>query len=227
MKLLLIFIIALPIFSSASESFHELYVDSNGFHTDFIIKRDDLDVLKDHPDYSEEYIAIGFGDEGFWRAGDFFNRPFTEQAAIAFDSLILEGQGVMSVIEQYRFTPEHYHSSSNFKIIRLEESDYQKLVNYINQSFLIDEANEIIFIDSIGQVNLYKSTKRYSATFTCNSWIARALSQTSHFHFNAVQSQRVMNILESQEIETDIKDLNVPSHMPAQSRSYFSLPNGR
>lgn len=176
-------------------NYNEVYFNQSDWHTDFILKTEDYPFLADRYG-GYEYVVIGFGDEQFWKAGAFFDKSYWEQFSIAFDSLFLADQGIMSV---YGFTgvdPRDYAK----EVIRFNQEDYKSIVNYVSSSFELSDSNEPIFIDSVGRVDLYRSSVNYSILRTCNGWTAEVLSKSSIFNFKASTSDGVLKVLSKSRI---------------------------
>ena len=58
---------------------YNILVFGMGMHSGLVLKTKELPFLEkdiiEHP-----YVEIGFGDLGFFRAGDFWNKPFREKS---------------------------------------------------------------------------------------------------------------------------------------------------
>ena len=197
-------------------SYHEIYLNKSSWHTDLIVKADDFPFLAEkYPGF--DYVVVGFGDEDFWRAGAFFDKSKWQQFKTVFDSFFLPEDGIMSV---YGFNSNYSSpSSSADEVIRLNDKDYERIVNFISDSFKFGDDDAIEFVTQLEGVDLYRSTLNYSLMRTCNSWTAESLSSTSVFAFSAKTSDMVEGAVRKTRISENKRVNGCATHKKSTRRS--------
>lgn len=159
----------------AQEENKTIYFTSTDFHNELIFKTSDLPYVPD--EYKDsEYLSIGFGSLTFWRTDDFYEKPVIQQLAIAKEVLLKPSKGVMSVSKVHNIS--HFGSQNQ---VTLSSAEYDKVLRYVKDSFEFDESGNWTVADE--DLGLLKSNRNYSVAFTCNSWVSKALSQSSSFNF--------------------------------------------
>lgn len=169
MKILIIF---LSIFSLVfADGDKGIFVVNNGWHSGIIVKVEDINrsVLDLEESFKGfEYIEIGWGDEEFYKSKD----PsiwMTLKAAIIPTSSVMHVRAYNSYMLNY-FSEEHIVQ------IRLSHKAFEKLLNFIVNSFAREEAKVIILSKGLYENSLfYLSSKNYHLFNTCNVWTANAL----------------------------------------------------
>jgi len=159
-----------------------VWVFSNGVHTDIclpltspqkdwtsIINTDDFDKT------NWQYIAFGWGDKGF-----FMDTPTWAElkVSVAFKALFKLGETAMHV-SLHEEVPIHNKWQ---KGVWISVEQYEKLIEYIEQSFQFDEKQNPIKIDFEGlpayeylNDNFYEAVGQYHFFKTCNCWVNEAL----------------------------------------------------
>lgn len=159
-----------------------MYIRTDGVHTDFIVpvKTPTRDWTKIIPwtdlrgkDTSYNYIAFGWGDQGF-----FLNTPEWSDLkfSTAFDALFYRGKSAVHVV--YQFEP--VEQAPNCRKLHISLDQYKKLIAYIDDSFQKNEAGLPICICNRGYWDydtFYESKGKYSLFYTCNSWINEGLKE--------------------------------------------------
>lgn len=156
-----------------------IYVRSNGVHTDVVvpvkngIKDWTNEILYNQTkakDSTANYIAFGWGDKGFYLETPEWSDLKASTAAKAAFYL---GTSAMHT----RFYKSVQEGEDCVKLT-LSNQDYKALVKYIEESFLYDQNNKVIWIanKSYGQHDaFYEGQGRYSLFYTCNTWTNNAL----------------------------------------------------
>lgn len=158
----------------------EIYVQSNGVHTDIIMptqtKQMKWDVILPYSDFKNvnstyQYVSIGWGDKGFY-----LDTPTWDDLTFstAFKAAFGLGTTAMHVSYQYR-TPKQ---DASCKKIVVTEKQYQKLVAVILNSFELKEGKPI-WINHSGYTQqdcFYEANGSYSMFKTCNVWTGNCLS---------------------------------------------------
>lgn len=159
-----------------------IYIQTDGIHTNFVVpvRTDITDWTKTirwsdlrGTDTSFNYLAFGWGDQGF-----FLNTPEWSDLkfSTAFDALFYRGKSAVHTVYQYE--PEEGLGCERLIISRKQ---YRQLVDYIEETLLLDEDRKIpTCITGKGYWDydaFYLSKGKYSLFSTCNSWINGGLKQ--------------------------------------------------
>ena len=157
----------------------EVFVASNGIHTDFVVptKHDLKDWRKDfNPNEFEsvdttfEYVSLGWGDKGF-----FLNTPTWSDLkfSTAFKAAFFMSSTAMHVTYKKRKPLE----TKSCKKLILTEEQYNKLIDYISSSFKKEkESIELIHHPGYNEFdNFYEAAGTYSFIKTCNVWTGNGL----------------------------------------------------
>ncbi len=164
---------------SSIENNVEIFITSNGVHTDFMlpVRNEMIDWSYVHPyedfdnvDTSFQYICFGWGDREF-----FINTPTWNDLTFvtAFKALFLYSQSAVHVT--------YMRNPAGFDIIRrlmISTNQYRKLAEYIKGSFQHDEFGKIILIPDAGYSSndaFYEGVGSYSIINTCNEWTGSGL----------------------------------------------------
>lgn len=159
----------------------EIFILSSDIHTEFVLPTHNEtfnwqnyivfpDSVKDHSKYS--YVSFGWGDEDFY-----MNTPTWDDLdwKVALRSLFLPTSSVMHVtFFQYRFS-----NRDNVKKIILSKENYQKLIDFILNSF---EKRDDNFIELPGKGytktdRFYRAKGKYTFIYTCNNWTNQGLKK--------------------------------------------------
>ncbi|CAN5371458.1 TIGR02117 family protein [soil metagenome] len=168
-----------PNFTSAEKGI-EIYVGTNGVHTDLVfpivnehIDWRELIPLKDFPqvDTTYRYIAMGWGDKGFY-----IQTPTWQDLTfnIAFKALFLATPAAMH-ITYLRNAPKY---KDNYVEIRIRDQEYIKLINFITPYFQSNEKGELLLIPEARyriNDNFYEAHGNYHLLNTSNNWTNSAL----------------------------------------------------
>ncbi|MBL0329125.1 MAG: TIGR02117 family protein [Bacteroidetes bacterium] len=158
----------------------EIYVQSNGVHTDIIMPIHSKQMHWDEPlpfsDFKNvnsnyNYVAMGWGDKGFYLDTPTWNDL---TFSTAFKAAFGLGTTAMHVTYKYR-TPQLNESC---KKIVVTEKQYQKLVTVILESFELKDGKPIC-IKHPGYTQqdcFYEANGSYSMFKTCNVWTGNCLS---------------------------------------------------
>lgn len=160
---------------------YSIYLLNTGVHTDIVMpaKSDTMNWTQIFPisntkagDTSSRYLAIGWGDKGFYlETPDWGDLKFSTAFKAAF---WLSSSAVHTTY--YTELP-----TSMEKIeIKLTGAQYQKLIEYIKNSVKFEKNSskaELIITDAVyGKKDaFYEANGTYSFLFTCNTWVNDAL----------------------------------------------------
>jgi uncharacterized protein (TIGR02117 family) len=157
-----------------------IYILTNGDHTDIVVpvKNDITDWSKEISyqntvgrDTTRQYLAIGWGDKGFYLntptwADLKFSTAF--KAAFALSTSAIHAT-------YYQAMPE----SNDCKKIMISNEQYKRLVAFVDSSFKRDAAGKVINIKTNANYDkndaFYEAKRKYNLFYTCNTWANNAL----------------------------------------------------
>ena len=114
------------------------------------------------------YIAFGWGDKGFY-----LDTP--EWSDLKASTALKAAFGVSSSAMHTTFFKQ-LHEGEDCKRILISQENYQKLVNYISDSFSDPIRPQWIEGHSYGKKDaFYEAKGSYSLFYTCNTWANNAL----------------------------------------------------
>lgn len=158
----------------------EIFVWSNGVHTDFVVPAENgvmnwrgwfpADDLA-NPPATLSHIGFGWGDKGF-----FLNVPEWKDltAKVALDALVLNGETAMHV------TLLDSAPTPNLKCrrLRLSKEQYELLAGHLKNSFRPGESGKPVRIAATAygsQDAFYEGAGHYGPVHTCNEWTGGGL----------------------------------------------------
>ncbi len=157
-----------------------IYIKTNGVHTDIVmpVKSDIVDWSKQikfentkSKDTTFNYIALGWGDKGFY-----LETPTWNDLTIPVAFKALTGLSTTA------FHSTFYHEMNvdkSCKKIEISKKQYRNLINYIEASFQKNNKNNFIFIQTKAVYGnndaFYEANGNYSLLQTCNTWSNSAL----------------------------------------------------
>lgn len=185
--LILVYLLAAYILSRISvngnkvslENNMELYILTNGVHTDLVvpIKSSEIDwskIIKFENTLSKDtlmkYIAFGWGDKGFYLETPNWSDL---KPSVAFKAMFYFGKSAMHTT----FHKELNEGETCVKIW-INKSEYTKLINFILESFQKDDRGEVLHIKghSYGDNDAFYEAKGVYGLFnTCNTWTNNGL----------------------------------------------------
>lgn len=158
-----------------------LYIRSNGVHTDICMptstaQKDWLESINLAPYQDKnhvDYIAIGWGDKGF-----FLDTPTWAElkASTAVKAVFLPSPTAMHV--EFLAEPQ---VSTSIRKVKISKRSYRKLIRFIESSFLMRN-NQPILIPGHGYGltdNFYEAHGNYHMFNTCNVWTNDAMKSAS------------------------------------------------
>jgi uncharacterized protein (TIGR02117 family) len=176
--------LALPLFTinrhPAPGNDVAIYIQTNGDHTDIIVPvknqiKDWATELSYQNTISKDttcnYVAIGWGDKGFY-----LNTPTWSQLKFSTAFRAAFWLSTSAVHATFCKAP---HEDKDCKKLMLSNAQYTALVKYINDTFKRDAANNIINIKTNANYDkedaFYEANGRYNLFCTCNTWANNAL----------------------------------------------------
>ena len=159
----------------------EIFVFSGAFHSDLILPIENSVIdwrTRVSPDHfqssapSATHLAFGWGDKDFY-----INTPRWADLKVstACDALLIPSDTVMHVSHQTRPATDQ-----ETRGVRISIAQYEKLVEFIIDSFETNKAGEIQLIrgESYGETDAFYRGKGYYHCFrTCNCWVGEGLQQ--------------------------------------------------
>ncbi len=150
-----------------------VYASSNGVHMDIIMHKSLFDrVFLEQLGALEgrDYIAIGWGDKGFY----LYTPSWAElKVSTALIAGFLPSETVLHVTHYKAVDPQ-------WKSIDLCDSQLQKLQKFILDSFKKDANNQIQLLEGAGYHEndfFYQAIGAYTCFYTCNVWVNQALKK--------------------------------------------------
>ncbi len=153
----------------------EAYILTNGMHTDLVfpVKSEEIDWSKKIPyentlakDSTMKYIALGWGDKGFY-----LDTP--TWAELKF-STAFKAAFWLSKSAVHATFYQQMKEGDDCKKINLTTEQYQKLIKYVDDTFDKDASGNYIFVktNAVYSKNdaFYEAKGSYNFLFTCNTW---------------------------------------------------------
>ena len=159
--------------AACSEPKQTIYASTNGVHMDLIFHRDLLSpqlLAELEIETNDEYIAIGWGDKGFY-----LDTPTWAELKIstAINAGFLLSETVMHVT--------HYAAlSDKWYPILICPTGLDDMKKFIFDSFSRNAEGKIQKIDGEGYTSqdfFYKAVGSYTCFYTCNIWVNQALKK--------------------------------------------------
>lgn len=152
-----------------------IYILTNGVHTDIVMptRSPQMDWSQEikyenttSADSTYQYIAMGWGDKGFYLEtptwGD-LKASTAFKAATGLSSTAIHATYYRSMME-----------GESCKKIIISNKQYSRLITYINQSFQKDPDGHFTYIETNANYGnsdaFYEANGSYSMFRTCNSW---------------------------------------------------------
>lgn len=159
-----------------------IYLQTNGVHTDLIVpvknkiydwsKQIDIASTKSN-DTSAQFVAIGWGDKGFY-----LETP--SWAELKATTALKAAFGLSSTAMHCTFYNNISENESRRKI-DISHEQYKRLISFINKSFEWSNGNSKL-VDTDVRYGMYdtfyEATGHYSLFKTCNTWTNQALKHT-------------------------------------------------
>jgi uncharacterized protein (TIGR02117 family) len=194
----------------------EIYVTSNGFHTDIVIPiQSETDFFKNlsqdsvinsyftNPN-SYKWLSVGWGDKGFYNEsynGSFPSFPTCLNAALLPSETLMH-------LDFYR---NNLREGERCKKIKLKKEEYHNLLQHIENSFRTvneDSENKITKFVRLPQKGysqtdyFFEAEGSYHLFYTCNSWTNEGLKKTNQkTAFFAPLAQTILHHLENNKAE--------------------------
>jgi uncharacterized protein (TIGR02117 family) len=153
----------------------EIFILTNGVHTDIVMptKNDQIDWSKQiqfqntkSADSTYQYIAMGWGDKGFYLETPDWSDL---KASVAFKAAT--GLSTTAIHTTYY---KQMKLGDDCKSMLISKDQYSRLIAYITESFQKDDSGNFLSIKTdanYGKTDaFYEANGSYSMFHTCNSW---------------------------------------------------------
>lgn len=160
-----------------------IFIKTNGVHTDIVvpvkntIKDWSTDIQFQHTQSKDSlmsYIGMGWGDKGFY-----LDTPTWSDLKVS--TALKAASGFNTTAMHTTFYKEVIESESCRKIL-ISKGNYQKLVDYISNSFERDFDQKVAWITGHSYAKndaFYNAKGSYSLFKTCNTWANSALKEAN------------------------------------------------
>lgn len=158
----------------------EIFILTNGVHTDIVMptKNDQIDWSKQiqfqnskAADSTYKYIAMGWGDKGFYLETPEWSDL---KASVAFKAAT--GLSTTAIHATYY---KRMKRGDDCKSMMISKEQYSRLITFITESFQKDSAGNFMPIQTNANYSktdaFYEANGSYSLIHTCNSWANDAL----------------------------------------------------
>lgn len=161
---------------------YDVYLLQSGPHTDFVVKVKtpvydwsvDFPYANNaNPDTALPWLAIGWGDKGFY-----LNTPTWADLTISTAVSAATGLGTAGIHASY-----YYTLPQDRPLVHLAytENQYRRLCDYISETLIADELGKRVMLEPLKPgVNFehdryYDAHGTYSMIHTCNTWVNNGL----------------------------------------------------
>ena len=149
-----------------------IYLVRHGWHAGIVVNRSDIPpgTWPQHNEFPEaEYLEVGWGDRDYYMA-------LEPGLGTMFKAGLMPTDSVLHVVG-FRGSVTDYFPHSEVIRIKLSEAGFQRLCNYIEDSYAPGEAgpSQPLGPSLYGEGQFFLSRETYHAFNTCNAWTARAL----------------------------------------------------
>lgn len=157
-----------------------IYVLTNGDHTDIVVpvRNAQIDWSRKikfsntvSKDTTYSYLAIGWGDKGFY-----LDTPTWSQLKFSVAFKAVFGLNTTAMHATFYQT---MNENERCRKIAINENQYQRLIDFITHKFQTDSSGNFLNIKTDANYGdsdaFYEAKGRYSLFYTCNSWANDAL----------------------------------------------------
>jgi uncharacterized protein (TIGR02117 family) len=159
-----------------------VYIHTNGMHTDIVVpaRNDQMDWSKEikyrntiAADTTYKYLAIGWGDKGFY-----LQTPTWADLKFSTAFKAVTGLSTTAIHATYY---KDMPVGADCRVIYMSRPQYARLVQYITSSLQKDKDAHFVYIKTnanYGRTDaFYEANGHYSLLHTCNTWANSALKE--------------------------------------------------
>lgn len=157
-----------------------IYILTNGVHTDIVVpaQHSQMDWFSFIPvgnttgkDSSAAYLALGWGDKGFYlETPTWGDLKFSTAFKAAFN---------LSSSAMHTTYYRHIQEGADCKKIMISHVQYERLITFIKGRFDLDEKGLPVYIDTRANYGssdaFYEAKGSYNVFYTCNTWTNNSL----------------------------------------------------
>ncbi len=165
---------------TASTEDVSIYILTNGVHTDLVmpVKSPQIDWSNDikfqntvSKDSLMQYVAMGWGDKGFYlETPTWADLKFSTAFKAAFS---------LSTSAIHATFYKNMREGETCKRISISKEQYSRLINYIKNSFKTTSGGDFMYIPTNANYGnddaFYEATGSYNLFHTCNTWANNGL----------------------------------------------------
>ncbi|MES2702811.1 MAG: TIGR02117 family protein [Bacteroidota bacterium] len=157
-----------------------IYIKSNGVHTDIVVpvrtpqidwSREVLFANTGLRDTASQYLALGWGDKGFY-----LNTP--TWADLKFSTAFNAAFGLSTTAIHATYYKAMTEGAQCRKML-ISREQYASLITFMRSSFQADASGHLVNIITKANYGIsdafYEAKGRYSLFYTCNTWANSAL----------------------------------------------------
>ncbi len=148
-----------------------VYIVNHGLHTGIVLsKKDAAPYMDSFDDFkSAQYLEIGWGDETYYQTEE-------ETFWMGIRALFWPTDSVLHVAA-LQSNPVAYFSNSEVVQLKLSKKGFIRLVEFIDNSFALNEKRQIINLGSglYGTSRFYRAEGTFHLFNNCNTWSAGAI----------------------------------------------------
>lgn len=148
-----------------------IYIVNHGLHTGIVLPKQDADpYMHSFDDFkSARYLEIGWGDETYYQSEK-------ETLWMGLRALFWPTDSVLHVAA-LQTDPTAYFSNNEVVQLKLSQTGFKRLVEFIYKSFALNENKQIIKLENglYGTSSFYRAKRTFHLFNNCNTWSAKAI----------------------------------------------------
>jgi len=151
-----------------------VYIINHGLHSGIVLpKKDAAPYMYSFNDFkTARYLEIGWGDETYYQAE-------TNTLWMGIRALFWPTDSVLH-LAALQTDPVSYFSKKEVIQLKLSNEGFIELVNFIHNSFALNEKKQIIRLGSglYGTSRFYRAKGKFHLFNNCNTWSAKAIGSS-------------------------------------------------
>jgi len=151
-----------------------IFLVGHGWHTGLVLPVNNIEAenFPEAADFRQaDFIEVGWGDEGFYRATKITPTIITKAAFWPTPSVMH--------VAGFRGPVRNFFPYSDIHEVKLSVEEFDMLCRFISNSFEHDDQGESIDLGEglYGKSRFYRAKGKYYMPKTCNIWTAKALRE--------------------------------------------------